>query len=239
MNLKNSKESIDSITNQNNTSMMANTKSIFEINIEFLTHNLLPSGLTDPMMDGVIKQLRYIFNVTEESWNKRKNFIQNLEKKIEYLLICEAPPWTQTEPNYFYLNPNGQLFKTVWHTFFPDRPLVNPYNELANKGFLLIDSLPLSIKYETKHRKSSEYLQLIEINKQWWINKLDNSGLAFSENLKIALGYFWNGKRLIEACGGKITLKNNDYSLNCDLIISHRKSRYLPDYIKLREVFHI
>ena len=107
------------------------------------------------------------------------------------------------------------------------------------EGFLLIDSLPYSIKYKTKHRKSLEYLNLIKASMPWWLGKLNHSGLTFSKDLNIALGYYWNGKQVINACSGIITVCGNKFKINHDQIISHKGNRYLPDEKQLKRVFKI
>ena len=218
---------------------MIKSKTIFDQNLDLLIKSISKSDIKDPFFEGMVMQLRYIYNVTEKAWYKNLERLKNSDKEIKYLLICEAPPWSDSDPHYFYINPQGQLFNTVRLTFFADKPCTNPYTELATKRFLLIDSLPVSIKYNTKHRKSAEYLQLIELSKQWWIDKLNNSGLTFANDLKIAFGYYWNGKRIIEESRGKIKIKKHEYDISCINIISHKKSRYLPDYIRLRDVFSI
>lgn len=216
--------------------VMQKEKSVFDETLALLTDKLQKEEKDDKTFEWTIYQLRYIFSHTEEAWYAN---LKRFKGDIKYLLICEAPPWSLTYPKYFYLQPKGQLFNTIWKVFFNGQPQKTPYDCLAKEGFLLIDSLPYSMIYKTKHRKSSEYLGLIKACMPWWLGKLDNSGLTFSKELKIAFGYYWNGKRIIEGCGGNIPICKNKYSVNESHIISHKGSRYLPDEKELKNVYKI
>jgi len=211
-------------------------KSAFNEYLNLLTDKLKIEEKEEPTYSWTISQLRHIFDKTENAWVKN---LKNYKSEIKYLLICEAPPWSMTNPKYFYLQPQGQLFDTVWKTFFNSQKRNTPYKCLAKVGFLLIDSLPFSINYKTKHRKSDDYFKLIKACLPWWINKLNNSGLTFSKDMEIALGYYWNGKQVINASGGNLTIYDNKYNIYSCKIISHKGSRYLPDEKQLKEVFKI
>ena len=206
------------------------------MNLSLLKDKLHEDENDDKIIESTLCQLRYIFSQTEEAWHEN---LKHLKEEIKYLLICEAPPWSSTNPRYFYLHPGGQLFDTVWKVFFYGQQKITPYQCLAKEGFLLIDSLPYSMSYNTTYRKSDNYLNLLKAYMPWWLGKLNNSRLTFSKDLKIAFGYYWNGKQLIHACGGSITIRGYIYTFNNSHIISHKGSRYLPDEKALKNIYKI
>lgn len=150
------------------------------------------------------RELRNIFENTENSWNANKNRFS--DKEIKYLLICEAPP---DSGNYFYNNFDKPLFSTVWKTFFNLPKCKNSkdaYQCLADIGFLLIDTLPYSMNYGN-HRFNPQYYRLINSCLSWWLGKL--IGLNLSKDLKIAFGYNQNALNVMIA----LSLKKNNNPL--------------------------
>jgi hypothetical protein len=178
--------------------------------------------------------LKKIFHNTEKSWISNVSRFPN--KIIKYLLICETPPLNGT---YFYSGANTRLFTTVWKTFFIDPICVNPNNAyqcLADKGFLLIDTLPYAMNYKTANRKNPVYDELIQKYLHWWINKL-NSNFIFAPDLKIAFGFKLNGLSVIKGNGGSICLHGRHYKLNSCQIVAYKNHRWQPSTLKLGTIF--
>jgi len=195
-----------------------------------------------------IKYLREVFIKTEDAWDE--NVSRFSRKVIKYLLICEAPPDTG---DYFYLNFKKPLFSTVWNTFFPyeKRPdSEDAYTMLAEKGFVLIDTLPYSMNYSSKRsiRKSDEYGDLIWECKDWWLEKLNtNFTFANPPELKVAFGFKLNSEKLINALNNKLLLKSvhdskfcyEEYRVNDSNLVADRKTKWQPSLSELQRVFDI
>lgn len=195
-----------------------------------------------------IEFLREVFIKTEDAWYK--NVRRFSSKVIQYLLICEAPPDTG---DYFYINFKKPLFNTVWNTFFPNEKALNSedaYTKLAEKGFLLIDTLPYSINYSSKRsiRKSDEYGDLIWECKDWWLEKLNsNFTFANSSELKVAFGFKLNSEKLIIALNNKLLLKSvhnsklgyEEYRVNDSNLVADKKTKWQPSISELKRVFEI
>jgi len=81
-----------------------------------------------------------LYNSARSMW--QKNAVTPLSgKEVKYLLICEAPP---TTGKYFYSGKNSTFLSNVWKAFFKAKDLDLPsvYKDLADVGFLLVDTLP-------------------------------------------------------------------------------------------------
>ena len=160
--------------------------------------------------------LTNIHQNTEKSWKANIHRYPG-EKLIKFLLICEAPPITG---KYFYSDVNTYLFKQVWKAFFTNPVCPNPndaYQCLADRGFLLIDTLPFPVKYQSRHRKKPAYYNLISVCLPWWLNKL-NSNYKFDFNLKIAFGFKLNALSIIKASNGRIHLNGVPHPLSSNMI---------------------
>jgi hypothetical protein len=66
---------------------------------------------------GRIQLLDEIFTVAEKTWDQN---LQRLSgRKVKYLLIAEAPPWTESGlVKYFYSTCDGAWVNRVWKAFF-------------------------------------------------------------------------------------------------------------------------
>lgn len=67
-----------------------------------------------------ISRLKQIFNICEEKWAFNLNSRLN-DRSIKYLLIAEAPPWSNPgqEINYFYSNFDGPWCSRIFKSFYP------------------------------------------------------------------------------------------------------------------------
>jgi hypothetical protein len=160
-------------------------------------------------------RLDHIFQVTELAWERNVQRFDN--KEVRYLLIAEAAPWTANgHPSYFYESLSGNWVVRVLKAFFKDyRPeppeTVAEFTErilsgLADKGFLLVDVLPFALKYTTTIRKGNDYLELLKTCTPYFYEKLNDPRFNWAEDTRIALAFSWNGRRIIEAYAGHITL---------------------------------
>lgn len=179
-------------------------------------------------------RLHKIFMGTEKSWKKQT--IDKGLKRVKYILICEAPAETGS---YFYDTTTTILRTTVWNAFFPniDMPKNNDcvYEMLANKHFLLIDSLPYSMKYKSAQRKTEEYAKLIECCLSWWINKLNE--FKIDKEVKIAFGFKLNAMQIIKVTKGKLKIGNRTFTIKAADIAAdgsgHTSTKKLKHIFKL------
>lgn len=186
-----------------------------------------------------LNRLKFIYKNTEESWLRNLEYFENSE--IRYILLCEAPPYSETlVPKYFY-NDIDQKFNTIiWNTFFhnikkPTDIELN-YKNLAEKGFLLIDTIPFAMQYSTqKHRDKDSYFQLITNSLNWILEKLRNSKIKLSDDLKVAFGFKINAQKFIKATNGAIVLNEKHVKFD-ESNIGINKANY-PDSKMLSNIY--
>lgn len=185
-------------------------------------------------------RLLEIFKNTEHSWYKNLNRVKN--KKIENLLIAEAPPWTASGiPRYFYNSLESNYHMRIWSTFFPLKKVPSDneqaYNMLIDKNFLLIDSLPYAMNYKGK-RKNKNYQKLVENSLYWWKEKLTDERIEFAQNVKLSFAFKVNGENIINALNGSIKLKNaQTITLNEKLIAADDSGYTNSD--KLKKIYRL
>lgn len=185
-----------------------------------------------------LNRLKYIFNNTEESWGRNLKILNNF--KIKYLLICEAPPYSEIEPpKYFYNYHDRNFNKEIWKTFFPNETFPNDkeyyFKKLAEIGFLIIDTLPYSMFFQNK-RKNKNYYNLLKNSLEWVFEKLNQEELNLSKNIKIAFGFKVNAEKFIEITKGNLELKNN-ITLNFDKDNIAYDGSGVPHANALRKIF--
>jgi len=176
-----------------------------------------------------LKTLNKIFEASESYWNKNLKYIFEKNIKIKYLLICEAPPYcnirAKEEVKYFY-NPDNtsvpqSYLEAVFNTFYPHlRRYRAQYtaeekqiklNKIADKGFLLIDSLPFAMNYSDPNniRDNEAYKKLIKsCTESYLIKKLTKSNIPWKGKVKIAFSVYRNGREVIKNWPSNLPLKN-------------------------------
>jgi hypothetical protein len=165
-----------------------------------------PENISDQL-----KRLEEIHEVVELAWER--NIARIKDKPIRYLLVAEAAPWTPNgnHPRYFYESLNGAWVGRVLRAFFGQHRFdtdEESWSELANRGFLLVDTLPFALKYITRVRRGSNYLNLLKASKEYFIEKLNHPKITWDENVKAAFAFRWNGLRVMEAYGSEARLPN-------------------------------
>lgn len=187
----------------------------------------------------VVNRLIEIFSKAEERWIYNLNFrLGNI--KVKYLLISEAPPWSENgQVNYFYNNFQGNWCKSIYRAFYPNEVIPNDSNtaltNLTHKGFLLVDSLPLSINYSNQ-RNNEFYDKLLKSSMDWWLGKLENPGIVWDENVKVALAFKVNGRKIIEKLNYILKLPDGQEINLSEENIAANASGY-TDSMKLKEIF--
>lgn len=156
-------------------------------------------------------RLNQIYQMTEREWNRNIQRFHRTSSKVNYILIAEAAPWSSPgEDKYFYLNPRQPLKAPIWRAFFQDEkyPLSNEeyYIRLAKAGFVLIDSLPFAEMYSGRRDVTGQYLKLVRKSRKYLTEKLCQ--LPLGNDVKVALAWNINGRALIDAYNGSVTLPN-------------------------------
>lgn len=166
--------------------------SIINTNLEILG-KLFPKKVFDLKE---IQRLEANYTKNHGLWEGNLNANFN-GTQVKYLLICEAPP---ESGDYFYSNEEvAPLLRSVYRVFYHSVPRniqANLLSNLAEKGFLLIDTLPYAMNY-SNHRFNPEYYNLIDACLKWWLNNLKE--INFSEDLKIAFGFNQNALNVMIA----------------------------------------
>lgn len=184
------------------------------------------------------KRLREIFQSTEASW--QRNLERLSDKKVENILIGEAAPWSESgAPRFFYNQIESSYHQRIWRAFFPytSIPTDNDkaFNMLADKKFLLIDTLPFSMSYKGK-RNHSDYYGIIANSLEWWTEKLNSDKITFAEKVNVAFAFKVNGISIIKATGGLLKLKDGQVIKLTDKIIAADGSGYTNSE-KLRTIY--
>lgn len=164
----------------------------------------------------------------EAAWETNLDRLRNTE--VKYLLIAEAPPWSEKDPiNYFYTTLKGPWCNRIWNAFF-NEAIPDDVNRaltlLAEKQFLLIDSLPFSMEYKTNHRKKELYVELIKCCKAFINKKLNNEKIQWAREVKVALAFYKNGEAIINAFPEGLELKAGQTIKLCPFLIATDESNY-------------
>jgi hypothetical protein len=203
---------------------------VFNDNLNLL-EKLFPQEFSDRLIEKKLK----IFNATELEWEENTKRFTN--KKIRYLLICEAPP---NNGDYFYSNFEKSLFNKVWQTFFQAQKCNNAedaYQQIADIGFLLIDTIPYSMDYSKgRKRYTAEYKQLVKNCLDWWQVKLKVNFILNKETI-IAYGFKINSNVIYEVTSGKLTFSNLTLPPVDTNFVADINERWQPSISKLESVF--
>ncbi|MCC6186735.1 MAG: hypothetical protein IT256_06250 [Chitinophagaceae bacterium] len=160
-------------------------------------------------------RLLEILNATEQAWHANLNYFNGIP--IRYILICEAPPWRPVgeEISYFYSQTNGSILKTVWRAFFNNNEVPeNAHLFLAQQGFLLVDSIPYSLKYTSNQRRKVAYRALVSNCLNCTIGKINTPGIEVEPNVKIALGFKLNARAFMNATNNVLQIGNGIDHIN-------------------------
>lgn len=163
---------------------------------------------SDEIVESMRCRLKEIFDITTNQW--KENLHRFNSNSIQKLLICEAPPWSESGiPRYFYNKIESKYHKRIWKGIFPENPIPDnqdlAYRMLSDKGFLLIDSIPYSMPYKGKRTKIF-YDEMIIKSIPWWTSKLQDSSDKICSDLKVAFAFKVNGLAIINALNGTLNI---------------------------------
>ncbi len=211
-------------------------QSKFPSELETLT-KLFTSGGVDTVRPR-LERLNYIFKIAEEKWHQNLNRLN--KQKIKFLLLAEAPPWSDGgEVRYFYNTFNSKWHERIWHTFFPNEPkpdIETGLSKLATVGFLLVDTLPFAMKYDSSIRNKPFYKQLVKDCISFWTKKITNSKINWGNRVKVGLAFKLNGLAIIEALPAGLTIANEQKIEFDERLIAADGTGYTNSN-KLRSIF--
>jgi hypothetical protein len=176
------------------------------------------------------QRLKYIYNYAED------RFLKNLKRlsKIKYILLGEAPPWSENgEPVYFYSKIESKLHKDVWKAFFDTSipaEMELAYQKLADKGFLLIDTIPYAMEYSSRLRRKNIYYEIINEYLTFQFSRI--SGVIYEKELKVVFAFKLNAYAIINAFNGKIEIDNKIYTISRDKIAADGSGYPKPNALK-------
>ncbi|HYG15042.1 MAG TPA: hypothetical protein VEC12_04750 [Bacteroidia bacterium] len=151
--------------------------------------------------------IKSLLEETENCWDKNIDRLRG--HKVERILIGEAPCSGDAVSEYFYKTIFNSYHLKIWKGLYPDTPLPDQpkaYEMLADKGFLLVDSIPFSMKYAGK-RDKKDYSILLKNGVNWMVQKLSDKRINYADEVKVAFSYKANGLKVMEALDGKLPLK--------------------------------
>lgn len=171
-------------------------------------------------IDEKLERLNTIYSKSEQYWEDYLDMIPNRE--VKYLLIAEAPPWSEGDDVTYVLNPKSKsrsILGPIKKVFLSEDEQSKGNREvlklLANKHFLIIDTLPFSMNYTKPHykRDRSNYKKLVRLSyTNYFLKKINNSGIKWSEELQVAFSLKNNAKEIIKKSKSKISFINNPAS---------------------------
>jgi hypothetical protein len=169
-----------------------------------------------------LPRLNYIHEHTEALWHNYASQIPG--GRVNFLLIAEAPPWSEKDRPAFALDPDPPVpsgFLTAVRKAFDCRdqhPTV-ALPALAERGFLLLDSIPFAMPYASQFRAKVHYDELVRLSAASYMRrKIESSGLSFSPHLRIAFSLKMHARSILKALHRNLHAGGQAYPLSEDMI---------------------
>ncbi len=214
--------------------------SIFDFHEEIELLKLLFNSSARDMVTPKLERLNEIFLIGEKSWEKNLERLRT--KEVRYIVFSESAPWIKSGPiRHFYHTFDGDLGRKVWKAFFGSSKLGDielGLQRLADRGFLMVDSLPFAMKYTTQIRKNPMYGELIKKWSPFLLGKLNDPRIRWAKDVKVAFAFRLNGKKIMEAFPDGIRLPKNRLLPLDDCKIAADQSGY-PNLEKIRKIFEL
>jgi hypothetical protein len=193
-------------------------------------------------VESKLPRLNEIYLHAEAMWNEYIHLIPNGE--VKYLLIAEAPPWSISGTPKYVLDPDCEartLLRALCKAFLisSSKTADNEYElkELANKGWLILDTIPFSMDYKGK-RNRKWYDVLIRSSAQsFFTEKLKHPRLVWSKDLHVAFSVKVNARSVLSALNGRLNIGHTETKLG-NYQIAVDGSGY-PRGALLREIYKL
>ncbi len=184
-----------------------------------------------------LPRVKEIYEYTEAAWHE---YVCSIGKTpIQYLLIAEAPPWSETGTPQYVLDPASKprTFMAAIRGAFLGARSVSPtecLKVLAAEGFLVLDSTPFAMNYSPK-RSSKKYDRLIHSTASSYLQpKIHASNLEWSPNVRVAFAVARNARSILKSIG-HLDLGGRRLALS-ESMIAVNGAGY-PDAKKLRQIY--
>lgn len=199
----------------------------------------------DTLTPAVWRRLNRIHNATEGFWRNQIKLKSDVD--VKYLLIAEAPPWSEKGIVQYVYNPKSDsrtFLKAVLDAFGIEdandkKGRIQLLEDLRQKGFLLCDSLPFAMNYSEKNKRNRKgYRELVSMTACSYLQaKINESGIKWHKDLRIAFGVRLNARPLIGHLNGELTVGSRKYTINEDMV-AVSKANY-PHAGQLKTVFKL
>lgn len=167
-------------------------------------------------------RLNEIHHYTEQKW---RDYVSQIpQRRVNYLLIAEAPPWSATGVPQFILDEQSRsrtLLSALREAFADNdnsRSSRDVLAVLARRGWLIVDSTPFSMDYKGKRNREA-YRQLIALTSRTYMDrKFRQSGIMWSSELRVAFSVRLTARAVISALDGKLKLGEMAIPLGLDQV---------------------
>jgi hypothetical protein len=174
--------------------------------------SILKKLFGDAPVASALARLNQIYEYTEDKWRLYLALLRN--KRVRYLLIAEAPPWSTTDVPQYVLDPTSRsrtLMKALRRAFLSPSDC-NQLDagevlaEFARRGLLIVDSVPFPMDY-SKKRSHKEYDCLVQLTaKSYLYEKLRSAELSWSSELRVAFSVKRNAFSVMKGLGHQLKL---------------------------------
>jgi len=191
-------------------------------------------------VDDALPRLKEIYDYTEAKWQAYAD--QLPDGLVRYVLVAEAPPWSDEGVPQFLLDPASRVrsLMRALRAVFPgaaDGSAADALTILARHGFLLLDSIPFAMNYSAK-RSSQRYEALIRLTAKTYLQaKIDASPLTWSPDIRVAFAVKRNACAIISGSGGQLLFAGRPHTISTEQIAINGAG--YPDAKTLRDLYGI
>jgi hypothetical protein len=189
-----------------------------------------------------LQRLDEIYNYTEARW---REYVEQLpDGLVRYLLIAEAPPWSETPaPPQYVLCPASRprtVMRALRKAFsVPEQfDTSTALKEFARQGLLIVDFVPFAMKYSRISRSGAKYKYLMRLASQSYLQKkLDLTSLSWSPHVRVAFSLQRNALAVIEGLSGELKLGGKRVAISAKVIAVNGAG--YPDGDRLRSIWNL
>lgn len=168
-----------------------------------------------------LPRLNEIHVFTEAKW---REYVEQLPNRfVNYLLIAEAPPWSDAGTPQYVLDPASRprtLMRALRKAFLvPKRNDAGiALKQFAQRGLLIVDSIPFAMDYSGK-RSRPKYYRLVQLTARSYLQeKLNSAPLSWSPSLQIAFSVHLNALAVMRGLGDEIVIGGSPVALSPEMI---------------------
>jgi hypothetical protein len=147
-----------------------------------------------------LPRMKEIYDYTEARWREYADRVRT----VRFLMIAEAPPWRSDGTPQYMLDPDSHSgpYLRALRRAFPGAMAGSSRDALrilADRGFLLLDSVPFARDY-SRERHKEDYGRLVGLTVVEHLqSKATSAGLVWSPDVRIAFGVKRNANAILRA----------------------------------------